>query len=128
MKPLVMLIDDSRFARIANERALSRAGYKVIGTDDGERAVEIAKANGPRLILLDLMLPNITGIDVLRQLKAHPETRPIPVIVLSSLSKKNKNALLREGAADMVKKTDDLLHDDSAALVQVLRKFVPAKE
>lgn len=128
MKPLVLLIDDSRVARIANERALSGAGYKVIGTDEGERAVELAKANGPRLILLDLMLPKITGIDVLRRLKADPETRSIPVVVLSSLSKKNKSVLLREGAADMVEKTDDLLHNDSAALVQVIGTFVPAKQ
>ncbi|HVO64242.1 MAG TPA: response regulator [Terriglobales bacterium] len=128
MKPTVLLVDDSRFARIANERALTRAGYQVIGAEDGQRALEIAKANPPNVILLDLMLPKITGVEVLRQLKADSHTRSIPVIVLSSLSDRNKETLLREGAVDMLEKTDDLVRNDSAALIKAVQKVVRATE
>ena len=124
LKSIVLLVDDSRCARAANERALTRAGYRVIGVEDGERALEIAKANRPDVILLDLMLPKITGIEVLRQLKADSHTRSIPVIVLSSLSGRNKAILVREGAVDMLEKTADLVRNDSAELIEAVQKVV----
>src|SRR5438309_2256331 len=113
--------------RIANERALSRAGYNVIGTDDGQRGVELAKQNRPDVILLDMLLPKLAGIEVLRQLKADPQTNSIPVIVLTSLSLKNKAKLVRDGALDVLEKGDDLLSHGSALLVQAVSKAVCPK-
>ena len=124
MKKVVLLIEDSRFARTANQRALTRSGFEVIATDDGEGAIDLAKKSQPDVILLDLMLPNVTGVQVLRLLKVEPQTRSIPVIVVSSLSHRNKSALLRDGAADMLEKTDDLLRDDSAKLIDAVKKVL----
>jgi len=68
------------------------------------------------------MLPNLAGPDVLRALKKDPRTSSIPVIVLSGLSGKNKQKLIREGASDFLEKSDDLLANDSAALVSIVEK------
>lgn len=124
VKAVVLLIEDSRFARTANQRALIRSGFQVIATEDGQGAVELARKNRPDVILLDLMLPNVTGVEVLRGLKADSQTRSIPVIVVSSLSQKNKTALLRDGAADMLEKTDALLRNDSAELIEAVRRVL----
>ena len=122
--PTILLIDDSRFMRMVNERALSRAGYKVIGTEDGQKGLELAKQHRPDLILLDMLLPKMPGTEVLRQLKSDPQTSPIPVIVLTSLSEKNKEKLVRDGALDLLEKNDALLARESALLVEAVQKAV----
>ncbi|MBV9339814.1 MAG: response regulator [Acidobacteria bacterium] len=122
--PTILLIDDSRFMRMVNERALSRAGYKVIGTEDGQKGLELAKQHRPDLILLDMLLPKMPGPEVLRQLKSDPQTSPIPVIVLTSLSEKNKEKLVRDGALDLLEKNDALLARECALLVEAVRKAV----
>ena len=124
MKAVVLLIEDSRFARTANQRALIRSGFQVIATEDGQGAVELARKSRPDVILLDLMLPKVTGVEVLRDLKTDSQTRSIPVIVVSSLSQKNKTALLRDGAADMLEKTDALLRNDSAELIEAVHRVL----
>jgi DNA-binding response OmpR family regulator len=65
----ILLIEDSKFQRIANERALLRAGYSVIHAGDGDEGLRSARENNPDLILLDMMLPKLSGLDVLRALK-----------------------------------------------------------
>lgn len=122
--PTILLIDDSRFMRIANERALSRAGYTVIGTDDGQKGIELARQHRPNLILLDMLLPKLPGTAVLQQLKSDPQTSSIPVIVLTSLSEKNKEKLVREGALDLLEKNDALLAQGCALLVEAVGKAV----
>lgn len=119
----ILLIDDSRFMRLANQRALTHAGHEVIGRDDGEQGLEVAIQIQPDLILLDMMLPKLSGPEVLKALKENPRTRYIPVIVLSALSDKNKERLMREGAADFIEKSDDMMADDSIELVRMIEKF-----
>jgi len=121
--PTILLIDDSRFMRMANERALSRAGYKVLGADDGQKGLELAKQHRPDLILLDMLLPKLAGTEVLRRLKSDPETSSIPVIVLTSLSEKNKEKLVGAGALDLLEKNDALARD-SALLIKAVGKAV----
>ena len=94
----VLLVEDSKFLRIANERALHKAGYEVSTAADGEEALRVANDNLPDVILLDMMIPKVSGPEVLRALKANPATLGIPVIVLSSLSQRNEEKLLHEGA------------------------------
>jgi CheY-like chemotaxis protein len=122
--PTILLIDDSRFMRMANERALSRAGYKVLGADNGQTGLELAKQHRPDLILLDMLLPKLAGTEVLRRLKSDPETSTIPVIVLTSLSEKNKEKLVSAGALDLLEKNDRLLACESALLVKAVGKAV----
>jgi len=62
----ILLIDDSRFLRISNERALTRAGHQVTTASDGEEGLRLAIDQHPDLIVLDMMLPKLSGPDVLR--------------------------------------------------------------
>ncbi len=123
----VLLVDDSKFLRIANERALSRAGYEVSTAADGEEALKVANDKLPDIILLDMLLPKISGPDVLKALKANPATKDIPVIVLSSLSQKNEEKLLNEGAAAYFEKSTlelDKSSDRLAATIETVLRQV----
>jgi CheY-like chemotaxis protein len=122
--PTILLVDDSRLVRTANHRALNRAGYDVIDAEDGQRGLELAQERLPDLILLDMMLPKVSGPQVLRTLKNDPRTNSIPVIALSALSQKNKEKLEQDGAAGYVEKSDDLLRNDSAVLVKAIREVL----
>jgi CheY-like chemotaxis protein len=119
----VLLVDDSRFLRIANERNLSKAGYQVYTAGDGEEALQVAKDKMPDIILLDMMLPKISGTEVLKALKANPATMDIPVIVLTSLSQKNEDKLVSAGAAAYFEKSAlalDQGSDQLAATVEAV--------
>jgi DNA-binding response OmpR family regulator len=80
----ILLIEDSKFRRVANERGLIRAGYGMIPAGNGEEGVRAALEDSPDLILLDVRLPKVSGLDVLRALKGDVLVQHIiPVIVLS---------------------------------------------
>ena len=68
----ILLVDDSKFLRLATERALARAGYDVSVAHDGENALELARDRQPDVILLDMLLPKMSGPDVLKALKKDP--------------------------------------------------------
>ena len=116
----VLLVEDSKFLRMANEHVLSRAGYLVSTAADGEEALQVAKDKLPDIILLDMMLPKISGPEVLRALKANPATMGIPVIVLTSLSQRNEEKLLSEGAAAYFEKSALELDKSSDGLVAMI--------
>jgi len=102
----ILLVEDSRPIRRENEGALHRAGYEVVTAEDGESALTAAHKHKPDLILLDMILPKLSGPEVLRRLKKEPDTAPIPVVVLSSLSDKNRKKLMEEGAEDYLNKSE----------------------
>jgi len=100
----ILLVEDSKFLRIANERILVRAGYQVVSAHDGEEALLVARKSLPDLVILDMLLPKLSGPEVLQALKRDPSTNQIPVIVLSGMSQKNEQKLKREGAAEFMEK------------------------
>jgi CheY-like chemotaxis protein len=100
----ILLVEDSKPIRMANESALNHAGYEVICAEDGESALALAKERKPDLILLDMILPKMSGPEVLHHLKSEPATAEIPVVVLSSLTEKNKQRLIEAGAEDYLEK------------------------
>jgi CheY-like chemotaxis protein len=108
----ILLVEDSRFLRIATERILSKAGYRVICAGDGDEALVLAGSNIPDLIVLDMLLPKLSGPEVLRSLKENERTTHIPVVVLSSLSQNNGPKLLQEGAEVFLEKGSLLEHPD----------------
>jgi CheY-like chemotaxis protein len=119
-KAKVLLVEDSKFLRIATERALSRAGFGVSTAADGEEALRLASGQPPDIILLDMMLPKISGPEVLKALKQNPATMHIPVIVLTSLSQKNEEKLLHEGAEAYFEKSTLGLDQGSDRLAAML--------
>jgi two-component system, OmpR family, alkaline phosphatase synthesis response regulator PhoP len=116
----VLIIEDSRMMKTVAERDLTRAGYRVITAADGEQGLQCAQQKAPDLILLDILLPKITGLDVLRALKSEPQTKAIPVIVLTGLSKGNAEKLIAEGAAAFYEKSDQSLKT-SSELIELIR-------
>lgn len=82
----ILLVEDDRFLRRACEASLRQRGFTVTAAADGEEGLRQARAEHPDLILLDLLMPKLTGVEVLRALKADPETKSIPVLILSSSS------------------------------------------
>lgn len=83
----ILLAEDDRFLRRACEAALTRRGLTVIAAEDGEQALAMIRSEHPDLVLLDLLMPKMTGIEVLRALKADEQTRHIPVLILSNSSR-----------------------------------------
>jgi CheY-like chemotaxis protein len=117
--PKILLVEDNKLTRMAGERSLAKAGYTVVSAKDGEEALEIAGHDIPDLVLLDMMLPKLSGPEVLRQLKLNPATAHVPVIVLTGLSQKNEARLLEDGAAAFVEKTAVL--DEPRVLLSAIR-------
>ncbi len=126
----VLLVEDSKFLRMANEKALSKAGFEVITAADGEEALKVANDKLPDIILLDMMLPKISGTEVLKALKANLATANIPVIVMTSLSQVNEEKLLGAGAAAYFEKSSldlDKSSDRLAATIEAVLNRVNIK-
>jgi len=103
----ILLAEDDRFLRKAAEVTLRRHGFTVLTASDGEAAVQMARAETPDLVLLDLIMPRLQGFEVLRTLKQDPATQAIPVIVLSNLGQPSDvRQAMEEGAAAYFVKAD----------------------
>lgn len=119
---LILLVEDSTFLRLANERVLTKAGYAVVTANDGEEALNMAFTRAPDLILLDMLLPKLGGPEVLQALRKNPLTLSTPVIVLSSLAQKNEARLIGDGATAYFEKSRLALEGSSETLLQIVRK------
>ena len=82
--PKVLLVEDSEESRDGLARHLRRKGYEALLAVDGRQGVDMARAEAPDLILMDMSLPILDGWEATRQLKAAPQTRGIPVIALTA--------------------------------------------
>lgn len=96
----ILCVDDNDNNIFMMRKILQRAGFEVVAAVDGESALAIAKAERPDLILMDLVLPGIDGLEATRGLKAAPETSAIPVIALSAHEEREKGAAARAAGCD----------------------------
>ena len=85
MKTILLIEDEAALQKTMSD-VLSQEGYEVLSALDGEAGMRLAKEKTPDLILLDLVLPKMTGFEVLEQLHQDRETKGIPVIVLTNLA------------------------------------------
>ncbi len=120
----ILLVDDSKFFRMSTERSLTRAGYVVASVGDGEEALRAAREKQPDLILLDMLLPKMSGHDVLKALKKDPATAAIPVVAFTGLSQRNAARLSVDGAFAFIEKADLELEQGSGKLLSVLAEIV----
>ena len=79
----VLLIDDESNIRKMTKTRLEQAGFDVLSAARGEAGLDIARREKPDAIILDVMMPQMDGREVLKRLKAEPETKDIPVIILT---------------------------------------------
>jgi two-component system phosphate regulon response regulator PhoB len=104
-KPLVLVVEDEAALVTLLRYNLEREGFEVIEARDGEEALLLAKERHPDLVLLDWMLPLVSGIEVCRQLRRLPETRNVPVVMLTARGEEaDKVRGLDSGADDYVTK------------------------
>jgi len=120
----ILLVEDSKFLRIATERALARAGYEMCSAMDGLEALKQARENRPDLILLDMLLPKMSGLDVLKALKQDALTKEIPVIVMTGMSQKNAARLEHDGASGFLEKSALELEKGAGKLVEALDEML----
>ena len=101
----ILTIDDSNFVRTLLKNVLTQKGYNVYAVSNAQDGMEVLKNNRVHLILLDLIMPGIDGIQFLEGLKEHPDYFDIPIIVISGDSSRNNYArVLKNGANDFIKK------------------------
>jgi two-component system, cell cycle response regulator len=105
MAEKILIVDDMSVNRIMLKVKLKEACHDSIQAGDGESALRLAREEQPKLILLDMMLPDISGIDVCRRLRADPATSHIPVIIITaSVDRTRRLEALKAGADDFLTK------------------------
>ncbi len=107
---LVLIIDDEADSRILLTNLIEQFGCHVVAADSGKLGLRMAKEIRPDLITVDLLMPNMDGWEVLRQLKADPDLKDIPVIVVSVVARERRGTVL--GVVEMLQKPvsrEDLL-------------------
>jgi two-component system alkaline phosphatase synthesis response regulator PhoP len=86
MAKTILIVEDDQFLRELMVRKIVSEGYNSIETETGEEGIEKIKKEKPDLVLLDIVLPGIDGIEVLKKIKEDPNVKSIPVIILSNLA------------------------------------------
>jgi two-component system, OmpR family, phosphate regulon response regulator PhoB len=104
-KPLVLIVEDEADLVTLLRYNLEKEGFRALSAADGEEALLVAAEQVPNLILLDWMLPLVSGLEVCRQLRRNPRTRDIPIIMLTARGEEaDKVRGLNSGADDYVAK------------------------
>jgi len=108
MATILLVEDDSAHAEVV-KMGLESEGYTVVVTETGEHGLTLAKERLPDLILMDMLLPGITGLEALRRLKQAPDTRNIPVIAITAVGARDvEEACMQAGACDFISKPYEL--------------------
>jgi len=109
MDERILIVDDETAARVALEFLLRREGFEVRDAADGPAAIQECATFRPDLILLDIMMPGMDGFEVCRRIKATPETRLTPVVLITGLTTTEDRIMgINAGADDFLSKPIDL--------------------
>lgn len=101
----LLLIEDDPLIIALYKEGLEKRGFEVHVAEDGEKGLELAKTVKPAVVLLDLMLPKIDGFSLLKELKSLPETKSIPIFVVTSFGMdENVRRAYELGAYDILLK------------------------
>ena len=96
----LLLVEDNEMNRDMLSRRLERRGYQVVIAVDGEQALSMARTENPALILMDMSLPVLDGWEATRRLKAHSDTKSIPVIALTAHAMASDEQRAHEAGCD----------------------------
>ena len=83
-QPTILLVEDFDDTRLMTRLWLTKKGYRVIEAEDGKEAVELAQRERPDLILMDMMMPGLSGLDATRQIREHQSLRNTPIVAVSA--------------------------------------------
>lgn len=84
----ILLVEDDVFVRDIYQIKFRQEGFEVVAAENGKQALEVLSLDIPDIVLLDVSMPFVTGIEVLRELKKNPSWKDIPVIMLTNLSER----------------------------------------
>ncbi|MBO1903853.1 MULTISPECIES: response regulator [Microvirga] len=100
MKKTVLIVEDNELNMKLFNDLLEAHGYATLKTSHGIEAMELARAHKPDLILMDIQLPEVSGLEVTRWLKADDELKSIPVIAITAFAMKGDEERIREGGCE----------------------------
>lgn len=121
MPQRILVIDDNRDHQEIFRMLIQHLGYEVIQATSAEAGIEKASNEHPDLILLDLVMPHMSGIDLTARLKTSPATSDIPVVICTAwMGKNGKSEALRNGAAEVLTKPIS-----RSFLAEILRRHLP---
>tara|TARA_B100000945_G_C20407451_1_gene610786 strand:- start:683 stop:1369 length:687 start_codon:yes stop_codon:yes gene_type:complete len=105
MNNKILIVEDEKDIRNLIIYALEGKGYQTISTDDGEKAIKMLKENKPDLVILDWMLPSVSGLEICRSIRRDINTKNIPIIMLTAkITEEDKVLGLDSGADDYITK------------------------
>jgi two-component system cell cycle response regulator DivK len=117
----ILLIEDNEYNRKIVRKLLSRSSYRLVEAFDGEAGVAMAVSELPDLILMDVQLPKMSGLDATRVLRAEERTRQIPIVVITSFALSGDRERAAEaGASGYLAKPYS-----PGELLALVRKFLP---
>lgn len=120
----ILFVEDDKDQLEIYKTKFKIEGFDFIPSSTGSDGLKLAIKKKPNIIFLDIILPDINGIEVLKQLKNNPETKNIPVVMLTNLSKTNlEDDARKNGAIDYIIKTNINLKD----LIQITKKLLKLK-
>jgi CheY-like chemotaxis protein len=100
MPTTVLLCDDEEVLRQLVRATLANDDYSIVEASDGEESLELARSHRPDLIVLDMMMPGRSGLEVLRELRADPATAATPVIMLTARARESDRNEAASAGAD----------------------------
>lgn len=105
-KQKILVVEDEEFLLDLYVTKLEQSGYEVVKANNGAEGLSLAQLESPNLILLDILMPQIDGYEMLKRLKIDKKTKNIPAIIFSNLSQKQEiEKGLKLGAKDFIIKT-----------------------
>lgn len=99
-KKTILIVEDNELNLKLFHDVLRAHGYDTVETRDGMEALELARSNHPDLILMDIQLPEVSGLEVTKWLKADRDLRAIPVIAVTAFAMKGDEERIREGGCE----------------------------
>jgi len=119
---VVLMVDDSKFIAQAYSPEMLGLGYRVLIACDGKTGLFAAESCNPSIVVLDMLMRDMDGVDVLRTLKQTQSTTDIPVLIISGRSEKNGEKLMQEGAAGYFEKGSMTSEKRENAISGILKK------
>lgn len=100
MSKKVLVVEDNELNMKLFHDLLEAHGYETVQTNNGNEVLDLARREKPDLILMDIQLPEVSGLDVTRWLKADPDLKIIPVIAVTAFAMKGDEQKIREGGCE----------------------------
>jgi two-component system cell cycle response regulator DivK len=100
MAKTVLIVEDNELNMKLFRDLLEAHGYATVGTSSGIEALDLVRRLHPDLVLMDIQLPQVSGLEVTRQIKDDPELRSIPIVAVTAFAMKGDEERIREGGCE----------------------------